>query len=344
MPPAAASSPPRKPRTPSWRRVLWTTVAALTAVLIFIASWDLINVSRAAKSTFGSGNILSLLTSASLKNTNGRTNILIAGYSADDAGHSGATLTDSLMLVSLDTKTKTGYMLSVPRDLYVKIPGFDYGKINEVYNDGGMNLLEQVVSNDFGVPINYYALVNYAAVRDSVNALGGISINIHSSDPRGIYDSSLDYQSATCCALAKYPNGQVNLSGQQALNLSRARGEGLGSYGLYSDFDRTGYQREIFQAIKDKISWTLILNPLKNGKLFSAVGHNVKTNITLRETRPLFGLFKRVPNAQLKSYSLRDLNGKNYLVSTAYEGSTLSPATGSDDFSQIQAALAELNK
>src|SRR5665213_1561264 len=97
----------------------------------------------------------------------------------------------SIILLSMNTTSKTGYMLSIPRDLYVNIPGFGYAKINEAYQDGGIGLLEQVVSSDFQVPIDYYALINYASVRDTVNALGGITVNIASQDPRGLYDPNI---------------------------------------------------------------------------------------------------------------------------------------------------------
>lgn len=273
--------------------------------------------------------------------------MLIVGYSIDDPGHSGASLTDSILLLSLSTTRPTGYMLSIPRDLYVREPGFGYSKINAVYDDGGMSLLEKIVASDFNMPINYYALVDYAAVRDTVDALGGITVTIKSSDPRGIYDPSLDYTSLTCCALANYPNGPVKLNGKQALNLSRARGDDYRSYGFgQADFDRTEHQRQIFTAIKDKLNWTLVLNPLKNGKIFSSVGSNVKTNISLREVRPLFSLFNHVPSTRLQSESLRVLGGKNYLTdyNSYFAGDALIPAAGLDDYSQIDAAIAQLNQ
>src|SRR5207253_1888626 len=90
----------------------------------------------------------------------GRVNVLVVGYSVDDPGHPGASLTDSIILLSMNTTNHSGYMLSIPRDLYVKIPGGGYGKINEAYKDGGMNTLEQIVSNDFGTTVDYYMLVN----------------------------------------------------------------------------------------------------------------------------------------------------------------------------------------
>lgn len=291
---------------------------------------------------FGNGNLFSLLGSGNLKGSEaGRVNMLLVGYSVDDPGHAGANLTDSIILLSMSTTNKTGYMLSIPRDLYVNIPGFGYAKINEAYQDGGMGLLEQVVSNDFQVPIDYYALINYASVRDTVNALGGITVTIASQDPRGLYDPNISPADGGPLKLA---NGPQTLNGQTALNLTRARGDAYDSYGFaQADFDRTQHQRQVLTAIKDKLNWKLVLNPRKNSQILDAVATNVKTDMAASEARPLFGLFNSIPSAKLQSLNLRDLGGHNYLDSytTVYGQSALVPAAGLSDYSQIDAALTQ---
>jgi polyisoprenyl-teichoic acid--peptidoglycan teichoic acid transferase len=271
-------------------------------------------------------------------------NVLLVGYSIDDPGHPGANLTDSIILLSLSTASKTGYMLSIPRDLYVKIPGFGYGKINEAYLDGGVSLLEQVITSDFQTPINYYALINYASVRDSVNALGGISVNIQSQDPAGLYDPNISPADGGPLKLA---NGPQQLDGQTALNLTRARGDAYGSYGFaQADFDRTQHQRQVLTAIKNKLSWKLVLNPRKNSQILDAFANNVKTDVGISAIRPLFGLFNSIPSSALASLSLRDFNGRNYLTgyTTVYGQDALIPAAGLSDYSQIDSALNQLNQ
>lgn len=357
----AEVTPTEKKRGFSIKRSLLSIVLLVFIFFVVIAAWDGIELSHASKKMFGSGNLYSLLFSNDMKtDESGRVNILLAGYSADDPGHSGANLTDSIMLVSLNKNTKTGYMLSIPRDLWVDIPGYGPAKINEAYQDGnwsnfsedgypagGMGMLEKVVATSFGVHIDYYSLVNYAAFRDTVNAVGGITIDIKSVDPRGIYDPSLDYTSATCCALAKYPNGPVTLNGKQALNLARARGgEGYnGSYGFgQADFDRTEHQRQMLLALKSKAATTkTILNPAKSGHIFDGMANNVSTDVDIGAALPLYRLFNAVNSTNLKSYSLRDLNGKSYLDPNGYGGAQI-PAAGISDFSQIDAAISQLNK
>lgn len=291
---------------------------------------------------------LGALQRAPLKNENGRVNILVAGNSVDDTGHNGATLTDSIMILSIDTKKKTGMILSVPRDLWVSIPGKGHSKINAAYTYGGMNTLKEVIEDDLGVPIHYTALVNYTAFKDLVDAVGGITITIKSSDSRGIYDSSLDWTSRTCCALAKYPNGKVTLNGKQALNLARARGEGKGSYGFaQADFTRTEHQRQMLVAILEKIQTTSTLsNPVKISNIVSAIGTNVTTDIEAKEIQSFYYYAKDIDPSKVDSYNINTLKGEGTTMLTGYttaDGqSALIPAAGADDFTDIAAQIQNI--
>jgi len=317
--------------------------------IIFLAAWDAKNLTAASQKIFGSGSIFDLLSTSGVKTTeNGRTNILLIGYSVDDPGHPAATLTDSIILLSLRGSDKSGYMLSIPRDLYVNIPGNGYGKINEAYRDGGVPLLEKIVSQDLGQPINYYALIDYAAVRQTVDAVGGITVNIQSRDPRGLFDPNI---SPADGGPLKLSNGAHKLDGQTALNLTRARGDpcscGQAAYGFaLSDFDRTQNQRQVLTAIKDKLNWKLVLTPWKNGEILQAASSNVKTDIKATEIRALFATFNSIPSSKLQSLSLRDLNGTNYLMgyTTLYGQSALIPADGLNDYSSIQNVLSQLSQ
>ena len=286
-----------------------------------------------------------------LQNQNGRVNILLAANSADDPGHNGANLTDSIMVLSVNTKNNTALILSVPRDLWVNIPGNGYSKINAAYPDGGMDLLQNVVQKDLGLTIDYQALVNYEAFKDLVDAVGGITINIQSPDPRGIYDPNIDYTSRRCCALAKYPNGPVTLNGHQALNLARARGD-PNPYGIPygfsdGDFDRTQHQRQMLLAIKDKSSQAgVIANPFKVSALVDAVGNNVKTNLQLDEVETLYTYMKKIDDNSIASYNVNTLKGGNTTMLENYttpDGqSALIPAAGVGDYSAIQAQIRKI--
>ena len=342
-----------------WQRfkskvTLKRAVLVLVLLVVLVGGWVGGKFVYNAHKVFG-GSIFNVFTTTKLKGEDeGRVNILLAGNSSDDAGHDGGELTDSIMLVSIDTKNNKGFILSIPRDLWVNISGeghqkinaaYVYGKENDFsqsgYADGGMGQLEQVVSKNFGIPIHYYALVNYSALKQSVDAVGGIDIVVNSKDPRGLYDPNIDW--TTKGPLVKLSNGQHHLNGQQALNLARARGDAYNSYGFAgSDFDRTENQRKMLVALKQKaVSAGVITNPAKVSSLFDAIGNNVKTDLKLPEVRRLNDLTKNISGSSLQSLSLNNNKGKNLLMSyTSPNGqSALIPAAGLDDFSDIRAFI-----
>lgn len=296
------------------------------------------------------GNLVSdvqaLFSSTRLKGENqGRVNILIAGDSADDPNHAGADLTDSIMVVSIDTKNHTGFMLSIPRDLWVYIPNWSYQKINAAnevtgfsqsgYPSSGMGQLEEIVQTNLGIPIDYYILLNYTSFEAAVNAVGGISINIQSQDPRGLYDSFTKID---------LPNGWATLNGVQALALARARGDnGAGdiSYGFpQSDFDRTQHQRQMLVALAQKAKTAGVLaNPIKVTRLFDAFGNNIQTDLNLQDVLRLNQITKGMNIANLQSLAYSD-SGSNPLLTSYTDPSSgeeaLVPTAGIDNFSQLQ--------
>ncbi len=347
-----------KPRR-RWKKIVGWTLAVLLFFGVTTGGWVGWKLISNEIKVFGWGGVFSLFRDNKLAGeSSGHVNLLLAGNSADDANHGGAALTDSIMIVSINTNTHSGFMLSVPRDLYVNIPGHGYAKINEAYEDGeadhfseggyaggGMGLLEKTISQDFGITFNYYALVNYQAVRDAVNAVGGITVTINSNDPRGLYDPSPDLNN-NYKPLVKLPNGPDKINGTQALGLARARGDHYGAYGYaQSDFTRTQNQRLIMVGLKDKaLSLGTLSNPVKIGELFDSIGGNVKTDLSLGNVRRLYQIVKPIPDSSIKSAGLNNSNGANYLASytNQYGQSTLIPRKGIDNYSEIQAYVQSL--
>jgi LCP family protein required for cell wall assembly len=303
------------------------------------------------------GNIISdaqaLFSSAKLDGeSQGRVNILLAGDSTDDPNHGGAQLTDSILLLSINTNTHQAFLLSIPRDLWVYIPGLgSHQKINSAhdvtnfhengYPSGGMGQLEKIVKTDLGIPIDYYGLMDYGAFRDSVNAVGGVTIDIQSPDARGLFDPN---------ANLKLPNGEVSLDGQQALNLARARGDGYGSYGFpSSDFARTEHQRQLFIAVSEKAkSLGVLANPLKISSLFNALGGNIQTDLNLQDVLRLIQLTKNINPSTVQSYTYPYTSGSGTgplltgYLDPATKEDALIPTAGLDDFSQLQQYYQDL--
>jgi polyisoprenyl-teichoic acid--peptidoglycan teichoic acid transferase len=337
-------------------KITWKRTFIVFAILaLLVGGWVGGKFIYNFQKLFG-GNIFGVLSATKLKGEDqGRVNILLAGNSADDVGHNGGELTDSIMLISVDTKNNKAFLLSIPRDLWVDIPGEGHAKINEAYVDGeatkfdekgytegGMGLLEKVVEDNFDIDIHYTSLVNYKALKEAVDAVGGVDFTVKSSDPRGIYDPNIDY--VTRKPLVKLSNGTHHLNGQQALNLSRARGNHYRSYGLPAgDFDRAANQRQLMIALKNKaVSAGTLANPAKLSSLSDAIGRNVKTTFSVSEVRRLYDISKKINSNNIQSLSLNDANGKNLLESYNARGqSALIPALGVDEYYDIQQFLRQ---
>lgn len=331
------------------RIVKWTAII-LAALIIVTGGWLGWKLYRNVSKVTGDNNPLHLFSSVPLKNTDGRVNILLAGYSNDDPGHDGATLTDSIMVASINQTDNTAQIISIPRDLWVKIPNHGSEKINAAYyfastangqeesTSDGMAALQTVTEEILGIDIHYYALINYTAFKDAVNAVGGITVDLTSEDnPYGLYDPYTNL---------KLPNSVVNLDGQTALNLARSRGDGPGAYGFpRSDFNRTEHQRKMLIALQQKATTSGVLaNPLKIAELADAAGSNVKSSLKTNELQSLAQQLKKIESTKISSVGLNDVNGKNLLKSYAAPNgsSALSPAAGVGNYSAIHTAIDAL--
>jgi LCP family protein required for cell wall assembly len=203
-----------------------------------------------------------------------------------------------------------------------------------------MGQLQEIIETDLGIPIDYYALMDYGAFRDSVNAVGGVTINIQSSDPRGLYDPDYDYTDHQ--KFVDLSNGEHTLNGEQALDLARARGDPYGSYGFAdSDFQRTKDQRELFLAVAEKAKTLgIITNPAKVSDLFSALGNNVQTNLSLPDLLALIQITKGTNPANAQSYSFSStLTGGSNPILTDYTSPSgqdaIVPTAGLNNFAAL---------
>ncbi len=339
-------------RTPKF--VAKRVAIALAVFIIGFGAWFGSSIIGNINKVFH-GNVFSdahaLISGDNLKESGGRINILLAGDSEGDPNHQGASLADSIMVLSFDPSSKSGFILSIPRDLWVEVPTMGHQKINAAndvsnfneagYPQGGMGSLEKVVETQLGIPIDYYTLIDYAAFKDAVNTVGGISIDINSPDPRGIYDAYTHL---------KLSNGWVNLDGQQALDLARARGDNVAgdvSYGLpNSDFSRTEHQRQMLVALFKKASSIgVVSNPIKISDLFNVLGNNIKTDLSLGDVISLLKVSNGLNLSKMTSatYSFGGNNSllKNYLSSSGQEA--LIPSLGENNFSQLKQYYKQLS-
>lgn len=286
-----------------------------------------------------SGTAADLLTPQPLNGEQtGAVNILIAGNSVDDPGHGGAALTDSIMVAHYDLNTHALALISVPRDLYVNVNG-TYMKINAAYENGGMAELAREVHTVTGLTINQQVLIDYTALRDMIDALGGIDVTIHASDPRGIYDPMIGFS---------ITNGPHHLNGADALLLARCRNDptydGRVPYGLSGgDFDRTANQRMIVQAMLEKLNnGAALVNPETMQQLLDSLSGNVTSDFTVGQLRRLYDLSKQISSQQ--SISLGGTASRPLLTSytSPTAGATLVPVEGVGDYTAIQQYVASV--
>jgi len=175
-----------------------------------------------------------------------RVTVLVVGLDYRDwETGDGPPRTDTMILLTIDPLTKTGGMLNIPRDLWVSIPGFEYGRINTAYSigeayqvpGGGPALAVQTVEALLGVPIDYYAQVDFYAFEDFIDELGGVYIDVPAEikvDPIGEHNT------------VKLQPGRQLLDGPTALAYARARNTEGG------DFDRAVRQQQVVVAIRDQ--------------------------------------------------------------------------------------------
>ncbi|HRF28819.1 MAG TPA: LCP family protein [Candidatus Saccharibacteria bacterium] len=335
------------------QRIIKRVILGVVLLLLAIVAYVGIRAFLASQQLF-QGNIFDVFQNQPLKmDENGRSNIVIFGTSEDDPGHEGALLSDSIMLVSVDQNKKNAYLLSIPRDLWVKYgqacnSGYE-GRINEVYScfsaDGknekaGANALKDKVGEVTGLDVQYYVHMNYGVLRDAVNAVGGVSVVIDSDDPRGIFDDNFDWKCKYQCNYVKYKNGPTGLmDGEHALALARARGASGNTYGLAgANFDREKYQQKILVALKERAaSAGTLTNVGKVTALIDAMGKNLRTNFQTSEIQTLMKLGREVDAKEITSLSLN--SEENVLVTGTNIGgaSVLVPSAGIYEFGQIQA-------
>lgn len=320
------------------------------------------------------GNIFDVFQNVPLKqDENGRSNIIIVGTSEDDPGHQGASLTDSMMILSIDQNKKNAFMISIPRDLYVKYgracnSGY-MGRINEYYDcvregsgvDADRKALKQeatFVSDIVGLDIQYGVNVNYTVMRELVNAVGGsITVTIESRDPRGQMDSNFDWK----CGVGDrkvsraevlrrcppnghfidFPNGPVTLDAERALYLAQARGDAAPTYGFeQSNFDREKNQQKIIKSLREKaVSAGVLADFGKVSAIIDALGNNLRTTFETKEFRTLVALAQDIKSDDIKSISLID--GDEPVMGTGMVNgmSVVRPNAGNFDYSALQALI-----
>lgn len=362
--PGVKSKTKRQKRTqvashPKYRLIIKRTLAVLGVGLLLISGVVGVRAFLASSNIF-EGNLLGVFSQHPLKtDSNGRSNILVFGTAEDSEGgeHEGGNLTDSIMVLSIDQKKKDAYMMSLPRDLWVKydvtcpLVGNE-GKLNAVYscasNDGqdeaaGSGALRRKVGEVTGLDIQYYAHVNFTVVVEAVDAVGGVDVVVESDDPRGIMDRNFDWKCNYQCYYVKYENGEeAHMDGEHALAFIRAR-NAQGGYGLSGgNFDRERNQQKVMVALRDKaLSAGTLTNVGAVTGLINTLGNNLRTNFETAEIRTLMSLASEISADSIRSLSLDSENEPLVSTGERFGQSIVLPIAGLFDYGDIQSYVQD---
>jgi len=208
----------------------------------------------------------------------------------------GPPRSDTMILLTIDPISKTAGMLSIPRDMWVNIPGFGYGKINTAYYLGeayklsgvGPSLAIKTVENFIGVPIQYYAQIDFGAFTQMIDEIGGLDIEVSETitlDPIGQHNTIYDL-----------PPGNYHFDGAHVLAYARAR------YTEGDDVDRARRQQQVIFAIRDKILSLGMLPTLvaKAPALYQELSTGIHTNMSLDDAIKLGVLGMQIPQENIK--------------------------------------------
>ncbi len=252
-----------------------------------------------------------------------RINFLVLGYGG--VGHEGAYLTDSMLVASLNTATKQATLISVPRDIWAKIPtngrNGDYWKINAAYAlgvddgypykdpafrgaDGGAHLATYVVQQVLGIPIDYWIALDFNAFRTAVNAVGGVDVTVERAFDVYQYPVNDNPDINPDSITLYFDAGPQHMDGERALQYARARYSNTEGEG--NDFGRARRQMRLVEAIKRQVFSVGGLPKVL--PLMSALEGHVRTNLGLIDLLPLFGLTEHLDESQGDRVIVDDTN------------------------------------
>lgn len=227
-----------------------------------------------------------------------RVTILVMGYDYGDWSDERKCpcRTDTMILLTLDPLTQSAGMLSIPRDLWVSVPGFaDNYKIAQAHQlgdssqlpGGGPGLAMKTVEQFLGVPINFYATIDFTSFERFVDEIGGVEVDVTEeikADPVGKGNTVI------------LQPGKQTLSGPVALGYARNR------YTEGADFDRAKRTQQVILAIRDRVLSVDMLPTLisKAPVLYKELSSGIQTNLTLDQVIKLAWTAQQIPLDKIK--------------------------------------------
>jgi len=212
--------------------------------------------------------------------------------------------TDAITLLNINFSAQTASMLSIPRDLYVPLPnlgavGIDQDRINtaflfgDIYGvaGGGPAEFKQTVELNLGVRVDRYVVINFGALQATVDALGGIDIDV----PTAIYDPDFPADQGDGTIVLDIPAGPQHMDGALALRYARTRHQD-------DDYHREKRQQAVLLAIRDKLANPEALTQIP--ALLAALQGLGRTDLAPGEIAALACVGPRIDRAAIRAFSI----------------------------------------
>lgn len=271
---------------------LFLILLALFSALFLLRaefSFSNINVDADGFSTSTTGSLFETLP----ENDPELLNIAFLGIRGEESPY-GGLLTDSIMVGSINEETNELSLISIPRDLYLRLPGTqEKEKINYAYAYGfekggvkrGFEYSKRVISRVTGLHIDHTVLVEMDSLKKIVDALGGVTVNLEEPFVENS-QWGCDSEGKNCDEF-KIPAGKNTLDGKTTLRYIRSRFSS-------SDFDRARRQQQVLRALKEKIlSSEMFSSPKRLLSLLDIVEKNVRFDLERQQLLSLLNKARR---------------------------------------------------
>ena len=229
-----------------------------------------------------------------------RINVLLMGIDQRQGEIERGYRTDTMMLLTVDPVTLQAGMLSIPRDLWVPIPGYGNNRINlanyygdaDDYPGGGPALAKKTVEQVIGVRVHHYVRINFTAFESLIARIGGITIDV----PEDIYDPKYP-TSNYGTEVFSIKKGKQVLDGATALKYARTRNTKFG------DFDRAKRQQQVIIAIQEKTKDLRVAMSLfaSGPEVLADLSASVKTDMPLPMMQQIGRLAMTIDRSNIKS-------------------------------------------
>ena len=279
-------------------------------------------------------NLLKSILPFSLENNN-PVNILLLGRPGN--GYSGGNLTDTIILAHLTPAKEKATLISLPRDLLVKIPNTNkLTKINSLYSIAGINGLKEKIEEITGLKIDYHVLVDLVVAQEIIELVDGLNVYV----PKDIDDPffpgpNYTYQTFNLSAGWRY------LDGPEALRYIRTRYTSPNG-----DFDRMARQQQVITLLKQKV---LELNLLWDFptylKMFNSLKNNIETDLGIIELKKFWEIARSIKYNQISQLVIDKKETKLHVGGQVLFGeqmaSVIYPVAGQGNYDKIKEYIKE---